>query len=75
MAFTNGGVQGMPRKPGAVDKELYPVQVGWEDGYAFATDRPGLGVEIDETRAASQCVVPTDWPPLLRRNDGAFTNW
>ena len=75
MASTNVGVQEMPRKPGAVDKELYPVQVEWEDGYAFATDRPGLGVEIDETRAASQCVVPTDWPPLLRRNDGAFTNW
>ena len=75
MASTNVGVQEMPKRPGSIDKELFPVQIGWEDGYAFATDRPGLGVEIDESVAESSRVDPTGWPPLLRRNDGAFTNW
>ena len=75
MASTNVGVQEMPKRPGSINKELFPVQIGWEDGYAFATDRPGLGVEIDEDVAESSRVDPTGWPPLLRRNDGAFTNW
>ena len=75
MASTNVGVQEMPMRPGSFDKDLFPVQIGWDDGYAFATDRPGLGVEIDESVAESHRVDPTGWPPLLRRNDGSFTNW
>ena len=47
----------------------------WADGYAFAPDRPGLGVEIDESVAEAKAAKPGGWPPLLRRNDGAFTNW
>jgi len=75
MASTNVGVQEMPMRPGSFDKDLFPVQIGWDDGYAFATDRPGLGVEIDESVAEARRVDPTGWPPLLRRNDGSFTNW
>ena len=75
MASTNVGVQEMPKRPGSIDTDLFPEQIGWEDGYAFAKDRPGLGVEIDESVAESRRVDPTGWAPLLRRNDGAFTNW
>ena len=75
MASTNVGVQEMPRRPGSTDTDLYPVQIEWSDGYAFATDRPGLGVEMDEAVAESRPIKPGGWPPLLRRNDGAFTNW
>ena len=75
MASTNVGVQEMPRRPGSFDTDLFPVQIDWRDGYAFCNDRPGLGVELDERVAASRPLESGGWPPTLRRNDGAFTNW
>ena len=75
MASTNVGVQEMPVRPGSYATDLFPVQIDWEDGYAFAPDRPGLGVEFDEEAAESRRLEPGGWPTLLRRNDGAFTNW
>ena len=75
MASTNVGVQEMPRRPGSFANDLFPEQIGWEDGYAFCPDRPGLGVEFDEEAAEARRVEPGGFPPLLRRNDGAFTNW
>ena len=75
MASTNVGVQEMPRQPGTVDTDLFPEQIEWLDGYAYATDRPGLGVELDEAMAETHRMEPGGWPPLLRRDDGAFTNW
>ena len=75
MASTNVGVQEMPRRPGSFDTDLFPVQIDWRDGYAFCNDRPGLGVELDERVAGSRPLESGGWPPTLRRNDGAFTNW
>ena len=76
MATTNVGVQEMPRRPGTVDTAVFPQQIGWQDGYAFAPDAPGLGVDMDEAAAvAARTAKLGGWPPLLRRNDGAFTNW
>ena len=75
MASTNVGVQEMPRQPGTTNTDLFPVQIGWEDGYAFCHDTPGLGIEIDMDVAESLAGDPHGWPPQLRRNDGAFTNW
>jgi galactonate dehydratase len=75
MAATNVGVCEMPKQPGTADTDLFPVQVAWKDGYAFANDLPGLGVEIDEAVAETQIDTSHGWPPVLRRNDGAFTNW
>ena len=75
MASTNVGVLEMPRRPNSFDTDLFPVQIGWEDGFSFATDTPGLGVDMDEKIAASRPAKPNSYPPLLRRNDGAFTNW
>ncbi len=75
MASTNVGVQEMPRRPGSFATDLFPKQIEWADGYAWVPDAPGLGVEFDEELAQQRQVSPTGWPPLLRRNDGAFTNW
>ncbi len=75
MASTNVGVQEMPRRPGTVDTDLFPVQIDWQDGYAFAPDAPGLGVDIDLEIAESRPGKMRGWSPQLRRNDGAFTNW
>ncbi len=75
MASSNVGVQEMPQQPGTVATELFPVQVGWENGYAWCNDAPGLGIEFDIEAAESRAADPHGWPPQLRRNDGAFTNW
>ena len=75
MAVSNVGVLEMPQQPGTFEKELFPLQIGWEDGYALANDAPGLGIEIDLDVAASRPYKFEGWPTLLRRNDGAFSNW
>lgn len=75
MASTNVGVQEMPRQPGTFSNDLFPQQIGWEDGYSYCHDVPGLGVDIDMDVAERGVIDPHGWPPQLRRNDGAFTNW
>ena len=75
MASTNVGVQEMPRRPGSFATDLFPQQIEWEEGYAFNPGRPGLGVDFDEAVAETRQVSARGWPPQLRRNDGAFTNW
>ena len=75
MASTNVGVQEMPRRPGSYATDLFPKQIEWEGGYAWCPDEPGMGVDFNEELAINKIVVPTGWPPQLRRNDGSFTNW
>ena len=75
MASTNVGVLEMPRRPGSYATELFPQQIEWADGYSWCPDTPGLGVEFDIDAAENAAVDPHGWPPRLRRNDGALTNW
>ena len=75
MASTNVGVQEMPRRPGGFATDLFPVQIEWDNGYAWVPDRPGLGVDFDEALAMANPAPLKSWPPQLRRNDGALTNW
>ena len=75
MASTNVGVQEMPKRPGSFSTNLFSVQIGWEDGYAFAPDTSGLGVEFDIEAAEHAAIDPGGSMPRLRRNDGALTNW
>ena len=66
----------MPRRPGSFATDLFPVQIDWADGYSWIpADRPGLGVDFDEDFAKANPAPLNGWPPQLRRNDGAFTNW
>ena len=75
MASTNVGVLEMPRRPGSYATELFPHQIDWADGYSWCPDTPGLGVEFDIDAAENAAVDPHGWPPRLRRNDCAVTNW
>ncbi len=45
-----------------------------EPGRAFASDVPGLGVEIDRAVARDLTAKALE-RPHLRRRDGSFTNW
>ena len=75
MASSNVGVQEMPQRPGSYANELFPVQIEWDDGYSWCTDKPGLGVEFDLQAAENSAAELNAWPPRLRRNDGGITNW
>ena len=65
------GVQEMPRQPGTNNTDLFPVQIGWEDGYAFCNDAPGLGIEMDmdvaEANAGDPSWLDTPTTPQRRR--------
>ena len=76
MASTNVGVQEMPKAPGSFATDLFPVQIRFSDGYAFAYDAPGLGVELNEALAEQHRLSEgDDFLPRMTRRDGAFTNW
>src|SRR5581483_11968260 len=74
LATSNFGVQELPRVPGSVFPDVFPLQVPFADGYLLPPEAPGLGVEFDE-EAARGHPYRADTGPLLRREDGSFTNW
>ena len=75
LALTNVGVAEQPRKPGTTLTEFFPVQIGWEDGYLVPSDRPGLGIEFNEAAALASPPHAPGRGRMLRRDDGAVTNW
>jgi L-alanine-DL-glutamate epimerase-like enolase superfamily enzyme len=76
LAITNCGVAEQIRRPGTTLTDLFPVQIGWADGFLLPNDdRPGLGIVFDEQAALASPARPGLPPHQLRRDDGAFTNW
>lgn len=75
MSSTNVGVQEMPSAPGTFANDIFPEQIHWDDGYAWCSDAPGLGVELNEDLAISNKAPLNTWPPVLVRPDGSLNNW
>jgi galactonate dehydratase len=77
LAIPNVGVAEQPRRPGSVLTEIFPVQIGWDDGYLLPNDeRNGLGIVFDEQAAlASPPRTAAQFGRLLVRDDGSLTNW
>jgi L-alanine-DL-glutamate epimerase-like enolase superfamily enzyme len=74
LAASNFGVQEMPRRPSTSLTDVCSVQIDWADGYLLPPTRPGLGIEFDAAAARAHPYQECQ-APLLRRDDGAFTNW
>jgi len=74
LASDNVGVQECPRVPGTALTDLFPVQVPFEKGYLLVPERPGLGIEFDESVVAKYPYEPGHCPELWRL-DGSMTNW
>ncbi len=74
LATPNFGVQEQPRKPGEILPDVFPVQPEWRDGHLWPSDRPGLGLELDEAAARRQPLRAAQFPQW-RREDGSVTNW
>ena len=75
LASSQFAVQELPRRPGSYLTDLFPVQVPYAAGHLLAPTRPGLGIEMDESRVAHYPPLPAGRCPLWQRGDGAFTNW
>ena len=74
LASDNFGVQECPRVPGTTMTDLFPVQVPFEKGYLLPPERPGLGIEFDESVLAKYPYEPGHCPAFWRL-DGSMTNW
>lgn len=76
LAVPNFGIQ-EAREFTPAEQAVFPGCPELKDGYYWANDRPGLGIDLDEKQAAKFPV--TDDPPFdyhwgnLRRRDGAVT--
>lgn len=77
LAIPNFGIQ-EGRVFTQAEKDVFPGCPELKDGYLWANDKPGLGIDIDEKLAAKFPI--TDDPPFnfrwgnLRRKDGTVTN-
>jgi len=74
LATSNFGVQELPRQPGTILPEVFPVQVSFEDGHLLPPTSPGLGIDFNE-EAALASDYQEGGSPRISRPDGTFTNW
>ncbi len=58
---------------GFYSKDVFPVQPTITPGRVTLLDRPGLGVEVDESSLDKPFRFTE--APHLRRSDGSYTNW
>ena len=54
--------------------EVFPNHYAFRDGAMYLSDVPGLGVDIDETKAA-QYPYKRAYLPVNRLQDGTMYNW
>ena len=55
--------------------DFFPVGMTMEGACYVVPDRPGLGVEVDETALRASPPQDVQSTPMLRRHDGSVTNW
>ena len=59
-----------------LDYVLNPEDFRVKDGFVAASERAGLGVEIDEARVIAASVNAPDWRnPVWRHKDGSVAEW
>jgi mannonate dehydratase len=73
LATTNFGIQEYMGYPEAVG-EVFRGGPRLADGYLWASDAPGLGIEFDEVAAARFEYAPR-YLPVARRRDGTVHDW
>ena len=75
LASANAGVLEMAKPPGSALEDVFPQQTPFERGHALPTDQPGWGISFDPKSAKNYPEPPPGFAPMLKRRDGAFTNW
>ncbi len=75
LATPNMLVQELPRRPGESLADVIVSEHRWEDGWLIASDKPGLGLEVDWEGLAAKYPFEHESLPLYHRKDGSLTNW
>lgn len=70
LAISNFGIQEWAEFPSEVE-DLFHGIPAFRDGYFYASDAPGLGIEIDEERLRKYPYQPHFFP-TIRREDGSL---
>jgi mannonate dehydratase len=73
LAIPNFGLQEYMRHTPQTDA-VFPHAYHFEEGFLHPGDRPGLGVDVNETLAA-QYPYQRAYLPVNRLEDGTMTNW
>ena len=73
MSIPNFGIQEYMRHTDATD-EVFPHGYHFHDGFLHVSDAPGLGVDIDEAKAAKY-PYSRAYLPVNRLQDGTMFNW
>jgi mannonate dehydratase len=73
MSVPNFGIQEYMRHDAATDA-VFPHAYRFSDGYLHPGEAPGLGVDIDEARAAAHPYVRASLP-VARLEDGTMHDW
>ena len=73
LAIPNFGLQEYMRHTPETDA-VFPHGYEFRDGYLHPSEEPGLGVEIDEARAAEYPYRPA-MLPVARLQDGTMHSW
>ncbi len=67
-------VQELPRRPGECIPDLIQTDQVWNEGWLTTHGEPGLGVTINPDNLGKYPFEKENLP-ILRREDGSFTNW
>ncbi|MZD05045.1 bifunctional D-altronate/D-mannonate dehydratase, partial [Streptomyces sp. SID5785] len=73
LSIPNFGLQEYMRHTPATDA-VFPHTYRFEDGFLHPSEQPGLGVDIDEEKAAEHPYRPAQLP-VNRLEDGTVHNW
>jgi mannonate dehydratase len=73
VSIPNFGIQELTEFPEEAQEVISGGPVV-ENGYLNVTDRPGLGTDVNEEKAA-QTTFRRMYPPVVRRKDGSMHDW
>lgn len=75
MATPNILLQELPLRPGESIADVIVSEHRWEDGWLYASDAPGLGLDVDWDGLVAKYPFEHESFPLFHREDGSLTNW
>lgn len=67
-------IQELPKRPGECVPDLIATDQNWQDGWLSCTGTTGLGLTL-HPEALENYPFVHEQLPILRREDGSFTNW
>ena len=74
LSIPNMSVMELPKRPGETMSDAFISHFKWQDGYLYPSDRPGLGIELNEDALINYPFEITELPHNVLA-DGSVNNW